>query len=140
MVMIFTFRIYLISIDDDGGGGGGCSGDGVGLICVAGKLDVTFHVQCQMIGTRKATITMTTFEWLGTGVLSIVARQFIAACKSPFATFPRALVWLFTCKMDGENEQISFWEFAVKLDITISTEPMKMKRLNDCVTHDLSAR
>ena len=61
-------------------------------------LNMTLGVQCKMITAWKATVTMTTFEWLSTGVFSIVTGQLIATRKSPFTTFPRTLVRLFTCK------------------------------------------
>lgn len=60
-------------------------------------LTVSFHVQCQMIRTWKASIAVTAFKWFSTGVFSIMARKLVATSKSPFTTIPRAFVWLFTC-------------------------------------------
>lgn len=58
-----------------------------------------------MIAAREASITVTALEGLGAGVLSVVASQLVAACKAPFASFPRTLVRLFTCNRGRRKEE-----------------------------------
>lgn len=60
-------------------------------------------MQCQMIWTWKATIAMTAFKWLSTGVFSIVTCKLITARKSPFTTFPWTLVRFFAWKNKQKN-------------------------------------
>jgi hypothetical protein len=52
-----------------------CLGDFKDDRCMC--LDVSFHVKRKMITSRETTVTVTAFEGLGSGVLSIVSRQFI---------------------------------------------------------------
>lgn len=49
---------------------------------------MSLEMEGQVIGTRKASLTMNTFERFGAGMFAIVARQFIAAGKSPLAALP----------------------------------------------------
>lgn len=72
---------------------------------------MTFHVQRQMIGSRKTTITVLALERLGARVLAIVPRQFITACESPLATLPRALVRLLTCNEWTSRENVETKRF-----------------------------
>ena len=71
-------------------------------------LNMSFHMQCQMIGTRKCSITKFTGEWFDAGVLSrrqqrqirsalaarrgeflpIVSCQFVRSCEFPTARWP----------------------------------------------------
>jgi hypothetical protein len=68
----------------------GCDGGMMMMIGerIVARLDVTFHVQSKVIAAREASITVTALEGLGAGVLSVVARQLVAAGKAPFASFP----------------------------------------------------
>lgn len=62
-------------------------------------LNVTFHVQCKMITTWEAAFTVTALEGLRACVFSIMSSEFVASCETPFASFPGALVGLFTCNL-----------------------------------------
>ena len=57
---------------------------------------MSFEMEGQVIGAREASLAMYTFERFGAGVFAIVARQFVAASKSPLAALPWTLVRLFT--------------------------------------------
>lgn len=50
-------------------------------------------------------VTMVAFKGLCTRVLSVMPRELVAACKTPLAPFPRALVRLLTCR--GEERTVS---------------------------------
>lgn len=62
---------------------------------------VPLHVQGQVVGAGEAAVAHPALEWLGPGVLPVVARQLIRACEPPITAFPGAFVWLLTC----DNEQ-----------------------------------
>ena len=49
---------------------------------------MSFEMEGQVIGAREASLAMYTFERFGAGVFAIVARQFVAASKSPLAALP----------------------------------------------------
>lgn len=81
------------------------------LLLLVVILWMTFHVQRQMIGSRKTTITVLALERLGARVLAIVPRQLITACESPLATLPRALVRLLTCNEWTRRENVESKRF-----------------------------
>jgi len=54
-------------------------------------------VQGQMIGSRKASITILAFERFTSGVFSEMPSQLVTSSKPPLATIPRTFVWLFSC-------------------------------------------
>lgn len=80
-------------------------------------LNVTFHVQCKMITTWEAAFTVTALEWFRACVFSIVSSEFVASCETPFASFPGALVGLFTCNWREKNNEINFWDFFLHLEL-----------------------
>lgn len=61
-----------------------------------GRLSVALHMQCQVIRTAEAAITVTALEGFGSGVLAVVAGEFVGTCEPPFAALPGALVWFFS--------------------------------------------
>lgn len=68
----------------------------LGLLLIFGQM--SFHVQCQMIGTRKTALADNAFERFGAGVFAIVTRQFVRARKTPFTLRPLAGIGLLTWK------------------------------------------
>jgi hypothetical protein len=63
-----------------------------------GTLNVSLHVEGEMIAAREATVAVPALEGLGSGVFAIVAREFVRAGESPLAALPAALVRLFSWK------------------------------------------
>lgn len=59
-------------------------------------LNVTLHVQRQVVGTREAAIAVATLEGFGAGVFAVVARQLVRAGEAPAATLPLAFVGLLS--------------------------------------------
>lgn len=51
----------------------------------------------QVVGAGKASVAVGAAEGFDARVLAIVPRQLIRTGEAPCATFPSALVWLFTC-------------------------------------------
>lgn len=73
---------------------------------------MSFHMQCQMIGTCKTSLTDDAFEWLSTGMFAVMSRQFIRARKTPFTIGPLALIRFFTCHKREKNT----WEENLDLE------------------------
>lgn len=57
---------------------------------------MALHMKRQVVRSRERPVTMGTFKWPCTSMLTIMTRQFVRPSKSPRASFPCALVWLFT--------------------------------------------
>lgn len=58
---------------------------------------VSLFVQSQVIGTRKAALTVRTLEWFDSCVFAEMPRQLIRPSKLPCAALPHALVWFLSC-------------------------------------------
>lgn len=61
-----------------------------------GRLSVALHMQSQVIRAAEAAITVTALERFGSGVLAVVAGQFVGTGEPPFAALPGALVRFFS--------------------------------------------
>lgn len=59
-------------------------------------LYMSLHMERQVVRSWETPITVATFEWFSSCVLPIVTCKFITSCESPFASFPRAFIRLFT--------------------------------------------
>ena len=68
------------------------------------SLLVAFEMQGQVIRAREAALAVDALERLGARVLAIVARQFVAARKSPQTALPRAVVRLLNCRTRNKNK------------------------------------
>lgn len=55
---------------------------------------MSLHMQCEMIGTRKTALADNAFERFGASVFAIVTRQFVGARKTPFTLRPLAGIGL----------------------------------------------
>lgn len=58
---------------------------------------VTFHVECEMIGSAECALAHGAFEGSVPGVLPIVACQLVGAREPPTATAPRTMVRFLAC-------------------------------------------
>ena len=72
----------------------------------AHRLAVALHVQCQVVGPRKTSITVTTLERLGARVLPVVPRQLVTPREPPLAAVPRTFVGLLTCGRAKRGREI----------------------------------
>lgn len=61
-------------------------------------LVVPLHVQCQVVGAGETAVAVATFERLCACVFPVVTGQLVRPREPPFASLPRALVWLLACK------------------------------------------
>jgi hypothetical protein len=68
-----------------------------------GSVEMALHVEGEMIGTGETTLAAATFEWLRSGVLAIVSRQFVGPGEPPVTTVPTAVVGFLTgvCPLVG---------------------------------------
>jgi hypothetical protein len=57
---------------------------------------MSLHMQRQMIASGKRSLAYGTFEWLGSGVLTVVPRQFITPRESPLAFGPLTRIRFLT--------------------------------------------
>lgn len=57
---------------------------------------VAFHVECQVVGAGKASLTHSALEWFGTSVFTNMPGQLVRAGKPPTTRLKVALVWLLT--------------------------------------------
>lgn len=73
------------------------------IIWINSQWSVTFHMQRQMIRTRKRPLTQGTFKGFLSSVLSKVPGKFIGPSEFPCTSFPGTHVWLFTCNKEKEN-------------------------------------
>lgn len=60
--------------------------------------DVAPSMKRQVVGAGKASVAVGAAKGFDAGVLAKVPRQLVRTGEAPCATFPSALVWLFTCK------------------------------------------
>ena len=58
------------------------------------SLLMSFEVEGEVVGARKAAVTMPALERLGPRVLAVVAGELVAAREAPLAPLPRATVRL----------------------------------------------
>lgn len=62
-----------------------------------GFLDMSLHMEGKMVRPGKTPVAVVAFKGLCTCVFPVVPCELVASCKTPLASFPRALVRLLTC-------------------------------------------
>ena len=62
----------------------------------ASEVSMSFHMQRQMVTSRKLSFAQMALEGFGPGVFAVMPGQFVRPRKLPTAAFPRTLVWLFS--------------------------------------------
>lgn len=82
---------------------------------------MSFHMQCQMIGTCKTALTNDAFEWFCAGVLAIMPGQFIRTSETPFTVRPLALIGLLSFKLENEKRNRKKTKHFIEREISVLT-------------------
>ena len=70
---------------------------------------MSLHVKGKMIRTTERSLTHGAFERSMTRVFPIMSSQLVRSSKSPAASSPIAMIWLFTCRTNrNESKQVIY--------------------------------